>query len=41
MLLKSILLFGKMQTLRVNNSKIVWVKNAKLLQYYIYMNTNI
>ena len=35
------LFLRKMQTLRVNNSRIVWIKNAKFLEYYFFMNTNI
>ena len=31
----------KTQTLRVNNSIIVRIKNAKFLGYYSYTNTNI
>ena len=30
-----------MQTLLVNNSKILTIKNAKLSGYYFYMNLNI
>ena len=28
------------QTLRVNNLKTLWIKNAKFSGYYFYMNTN-
>ena len=31
----------KIQTLRMNNSRNVWIKNAKFSEYYFYMNTNI
>ena len=31
----------KMQTSRVNNSRILRVKNANFQGYYFYMNTNI
>ena len=35
------LLFTKIQTLRVNNSRIVTIKNAKFSGYYVCMNLNI
>ena len=31
----------KIQTLRVNNSKILTIKNAKFSGYYFYLNSNI
>ena len=31
----------KIQTLRVNNSRILTIKNAKFSGYYFYMNLNI
>ena len=31
----------KIQTLRVNNSTILMIENAKFLGYYFYMNLNI
>ena len=31
----------KIQTLRVNNLRIPGTKNAKFLEYYFYLNTNI
>ena len=31
----------KMQTLRVNNSRIFTIRNAKFLGYYFYINLNI
>ena len=34
-------LLGKIQTLRVNNSTILTIKNAKLSGYYFYTNLNI
>ena len=39
--LKSSLLFKKIQTLRVNNSWILRILNAKFSGYYFYMNINI
>ena len=33
--------FQKIQILRVNNSKILRIKNAKLSEYYFHMNLNI
>ena len=30
-----------MQTFRLNNCRILRIKNAKFLEYYFYMNTNI
>ena len=39
-MLKISLLFKKIQTLRVNNSTILTIMNAKLSGYYIYMNLN-
>ena len=39
-MLKISLLFKKKQTLRVNNSRIVTMKIAKLSRYYFYMNLN-
>ena len=38
-MLKISLLF--IQTLRVNNSRILTIKNAKFSEYYVYMNLNI
>ena len=34
-------LLRKIQTLRVNNSRILGIENAKLSGYCFYMNTNI
>ena len=39
-MLKSSLRFKKIQTLRVNNSKILRTKNAKFSEHYFYLNTN-
>ena len=39
-MLKSSLLLGKVQTLRVNNSRILKIQNAKFSGYYFHMNTN-
>ena len=40
-MLKISLLCKKIQTLRVNNSRILTVKNVKFSGYYFYMNANI
>ena len=40
-MLKISLLFIKIQTLRVNNSRILTIKIAKFSGYYVYMNLNI
>ena len=40
-MLKISLLFKKIQTLRVNNSRTLTIKNAKFSGYYLYMNSNI
>ena len=40
-MLKISLLFIKIQTLRVNNSRILTIKNAKFSGCYFYMNPNI
>ena len=40
-MLKISLLLRKIQTLRVNNSTILTIKNARLSGYYFHMNLNI
>ena len=40
-MLKLAYFLGKMQILRVNNSRILTIKNAKFSGYYFYMNRNI
>ena len=40
-MLKISLLLRKIQTLRVNNSRILPIKNAKFSGYYFYMNLDI
>ena len=40
-MLKTSLLFKKLQTSRVNNSRILRIKNAKFSGYCFYMNRNI
>ena len=40
-MLKISLLLRKLQTSRVNNSRILRIKNAKCSGYCFYMNTNI
>ena len=39
--LKLVYFLRKIQTLRVSNSRILMIKNAKLSGYYFYMNFNI
>ena len=39
-MLKISLLFKKIKTLRVNNSRILQIKNAKFSGYYFYINLN-
>ena len=40
-MLKINLLFKKNTDLRVNNSRILRIKNAKLSEYYFYKNLNL
>ena len=40
-MLQTNLLFKKNTDIRVNNSRILTIKNAKLSGYYFYMNLNI
>ena len=40
-MLKVAYFLRKIQTLRVNNSRIPRIKNAKFSEYYFYLNTNI
>ena len=40
-MLKISLLFKKIQTLRLNNSRILTIKNAKFSGYHFYINLNI
>ena len=40
-MLKLAYFLRKIQTLRVNNSRILMIKNAKLSGYYCYINLNI
>ena len=40
-MLKLAYFLRKIQTLRVNNSRILTIKNSKFLGYYFYMNLNI
>ena len=39
-MLKLVYFLRKIQTLRVNNSRILTIKNAKLSGYYFYMSLN-
>ena len=40
-MLKLAYFLRKIQTLRVNNSRVLTIKNAKFSGYYVYMNLNI